>query len=154
MNFLNPEYFWFVLFLLVAFLKKDFKNLSLVAFGYIVTFIFIILALSRPVLPQEPIKTEQILSDVVIGVDLSFSMQAQDILPSRLSKAKEYLQLLVSKEKQTRYGVLGFTTNAIILSPLTQDSELLMHLYVLAPQLVRAGYAPATRGGAGGDGRG
>ena len=129
MNFLNPEYFWLFLFLLAAFVKKDFRGLSLVSFGYIVTFVFIILALSRPVLPQEPIKTEQVLSDVVIGVDLSYSMQANDLSPTRLGAAKEYLRELVKHDKKTRFGVLGFTTNAIILSPLTQDSELLMHLF-------------------------
>lgn len=129
MNFLNPEYFWLFLFLLAAFIKKDFRGLSLVAFGYIATFVFIVIALSRPVFPQEPIKTEQLLSDVVIAVDLSYSMQATDLNPTRLGAAKEYLSKLVKYDKKTRFGVLGFTTNAIILSPLTQDSELLLHLF-------------------------
>lgn len=129
MSFLSPEFFWLLLFLVAAFVKKDFKGLSLVAFGYIATFVFIVIALTRPVLPQEPIKAEQILSDVVIGVDLSYSMQANDLSPTRLGAAKEYLSELIKYDKKTRYGVLGFTTNAIILSPLTQDTELLMHLF-------------------------
>lgn len=129
MTLLNPEFLWLFLFVLAGFIKKDFKSLSLVAFGYILTFVFIVLALTRPVIQQEPIKTQQVLSDVVVAVDLSFSMQANDIMPTRLAKAKELLGELVTKDTQTRYGVLGFTTNAIILSPLTQDSELLMHLF-------------------------
>lgn len=129
MIFLNPEYFWLFLFLLAAFIKKDFRGLSLVAFGYILTFVFIVIALSRPVIPGEPVKTKQILSDVVVAVDLSYSMKATDLNPSRLGAAKEYLSKLVDYDKKTRFGVLGFTTNAIILSPLTQDSELLLHLF-------------------------
>jgi len=129
MSFLNPEYLWLFLFLVAAFIKKDFKELRLTAFGYILTFIFIVLALMRPVIEQEPIKSKEVLSDVVVAVDLSYSMQATDITPSRLEFAKETLVKLVQKEKKSRFGVLGFTTNAIILSPLTQDSELLLHLF-------------------------
>ena len=129
MSFLNPEYFWLLLALLPLFVKRDFRTFRLTIFGYILTFIFIVIALSRPVIEQEPIKSKQVLSDVVIGVDLSFSMHANDITPSRLQKAKEYLKELVEIEHKTRFGVLGFTTNAIVLSPLTQDKELLLHLY-------------------------
>ncbi|MEN8303023.1 MAG: VWA domain-containing protein [Campylobacterota bacterium] len=129
MSFLNPEYLWLFLFLVAAFIKKDFSQLRLTSFGYILTFIFIVLALMRPVIEQEPIKTKEVLSDVIVAVDLSYSMQATDINPSRLEFAKETLLKLVKKEKKSRFGVLGFTTNAIILSPLTQDSELLLHLF-------------------------
>ena len=129
MSFLNIEYLWLFLFLVVAFMKKDFTNLRLSAYGYIVTFTFIVLALTRPVIVQEPITTQELLNDVVVAVDLSYSMQATDILPSRLEFAKEALRVFVKSESQSRFGVLGFTTNAIVLSPLTQDSELLLHLF-------------------------
>ncbi|WP_321778788.1 VWA domain-containing protein [Sulfurimonas sp.] len=129
MTFLNPEYFWLFLFLIAGFIKKDFKELRITSFGYILTLVFIILALTRPVIEQEPIQSEQILSDVVIAVDLSYSMQARDIKPTRLHKAKEILNTLVKVQYKSRFGVLGFTTNAIILSPMTQDSELLKHLF-------------------------
>lgn len=129
MSFISPEYFWFLLLLLVFFIKKDFREFRVVVYGYMLTFFFIVVALSRPVIEQEPIKTKQALSDVVVAVDLSYSMHATDINPSRLSHAKELLKELVKIESQTRFGVLGFTTNAIVLSPLTQDRELLLHLY-------------------------
>lgn len=129
MSFLNPEYFWLFLFLVAAFIKKDFKNLGVVSLGYIVTFVFIVLALTRPVIEQEPVKSEQVLSDVLIAVDLSYSMHSTDISPSRLARAKEILKELVKVRKKSRYGVLGFTTNAIVLSPMTEDSELLLHLF-------------------------
>ncbi len=129
MTFLNPEYFWLLIFLLAAFIKKDLKALRLTTYGYIFTFIFIVLALTRPVIQKEPIQTQELLNDVVIGVDLSYSMQAKDILPSRLKFAKATLEDLVKSQQKSRFGVLGFTTNAIILSPLTEDTELLLHLF-------------------------
>ena len=129
MSFLSPEYFWLFLFLVFGFLKKDFKSLSFVASGYIITFIFIVLALSRPVIKQEPVKSEQFLNDVILAVDLSYSMKGRDVKPSRLQKAKEDLKRLILYENKSRFAIIGFTTNAIILSPLTQDSELLQHLF-------------------------
>lgn len=129
MNFLNPEYFWLLLFIAVALLKKEalFSRFRVVA--YIITFVLLVIALARPVIEQEPIKSKELLSDVVLGVDLSYSMQSTDIEPTRLGFAKEELAKLVKSEQKSRFGVLGFTTNAIILSPLTQDSELLLHLF-------------------------
>ncbi|MDQ7067095.1 MAG: hypothetical protein Q9M40_03300 [Sulfurimonas sp.] len=88
MSFLNPEYLWLLLFLLLAFVKKDFRALRLTSYGYIITFVFIVIALTRPVIEQEPIKMQELLNDVVIAVDLSYSMQAEDIRPSRLQFAK------------------------------------------------------------------
>ncbi len=129
MNFLSPEYFWLFLFLIAGYVKKDFKSLNLISLGYIVTFIFIVLALSRLVIEQEPIESEQTLSDVVIAVDLSYSMQAKDIKPSRLQRAKDSLKFLIKSEQKSRFGILGFTTNAIVLSPMSEDSELLEHLF-------------------------
>ncbi len=129
MSILNPEYLWLLLFLVVAFMKKDLTSLRLTSYGYILTFVFIVLALTRPVIEQEPIKTQELLNDVVIALDLSYSMQAQDIVPSRLAYAKKNLEELVKQEQKSRFGVLGFTTNAIILSPLTQDTQLLLHLF-------------------------
>ncbi len=129
MSFLNPEFFWLFLLLIPIFIKKSFKEFSFVSWGYILTFTFIVLAVCRPVVEQEPIKSERVLSDVIIAVDLSYSMHADDIKPSRLKRAKEILKELVYTQKNSRFAVLGFTTNAIILSPLTEDSELLLHLY-------------------------
>ena len=91
--------------------------------------VFIVLALARPVMQQEPLENEKLLNDVVLAVDLSYSMHASDIEPSRLQKAKELLQSLLQSGQKSRFAVEGFTTNAIILSPLSEDSELLMHLF-------------------------
>jgi len=129
MSLLFPEYFWMILILVPLFIKKNYKDIGFISYGYILTFLLIIIALSRPIIEQKPVKSEQILSDVIIAVDLSYSMSATDIKPTRLEHAKELLKKLVKSDTNTRYAVIGFTTNAIVLSPLTEDSELLIHLY-------------------------
>ncbi|MDA7818528.1 VWA domain-containing protein [Sulfurimonas sp.] len=129
MSLLYPEYIFLLLALLPLFIKRDIREYRFTAYGYMLSFLFIVLALTRPVLEQEPVKSKQVLSDVVIAIDLSFSMHAQDVKPSRLLRAKKLLSRLVSSNHKSRFGVLGFTTNAIVLSPLTSDSELLLHLF-------------------------
>ena len=129
MSFLYPEYIWLILLLLVLFTKKNIREFRVSAYGYITTYMLIVLALMRPVIEQEPIESKQILSDVVIGVDLSYSMQTNDIEPTRLTYAKDTLKKLVLSENKSRFAVIGFTTNAVVLSPLTQDRELLLHLF-------------------------
>lgn len=95
----------------------------------LVSIFLVIVALARPVIEQKPVWSEQMGSDVIIAVDLSYSMRATDISPSRLSAAKTLLSDVVRSDSRDRFGVIGFTTSAIILSPLTKDTELLEHLF-------------------------
>lgn len=88
----------------------------------------LLLALARPVIAQKPINVDEAGSDVILAVDLSYSMRGTDISPSRLEAAKKLLHEVVRADHNDRFGVIGFTTNAIVLSPLTKDTELLEHL--------------------------
>jgi len=90
---------------------------------------FAVLALARPALPQSPVDVERPGSDVIFAVDISRSMQAGDIVPSRLEAARALLAATVQSDERNRFGVIAFTTNPIILSPLTRDDELLLHLF-------------------------
>ena len=98
-------------------------------FWLLLSILFVIIALARPAIEKEPIEVDQTGSDVIIAVDLSFSMQATDLPPNRLEAAKALLHALVKANTKDRFGVIGFTTNAIILSPMTHDGELLLHLF-------------------------
>ncbi|MDD5160998.1 MAG: VWA domain-containing protein [Sulfuricurvum sp.] len=89
----------------------------------------LIVSLARPVLPQKPISVEEAGSDVILAVDLSYSMRGTDLAPSRLEVAKKILHEVVHTDQRDRFGVIGFTTSAIVLSPLTKDTELLEHLF-------------------------
>lgn len=90
---------------------------------------FLILSLSRPVISEKPISVEEAGSDVILAVDVSYSMRATDISPSRLEAAKAVLRQVVRADGRDRFGVIAHTTSAVVLSPLTKDAELLEHLF-------------------------
>ncbi|MDD3598421.1 VWA domain-containing protein, partial [Sulfuricurvum sp.] len=128
MSFLSP--LWFLAYLgVVVYLWIAKRRGWQLQRGLLVTVALLILALARPVVVQKPVNVEQKGSDVILAVDLSYSMRATDIVPSRLEAAKRILSEIVRKDQIDRFGVIGFTTNAIVLSPLTKDKELLEHLF-------------------------
>lgn len=94
-----------------------------------VSVLFLILSLTRPVISEKPISVEESGSDVILAVDVSYSMRATDVTPTRLDAAKRVLNRIVARDRKDRFGVLAHTTSAIILSPLTKDMELLEHLF-------------------------
>lgn len=61
--------------------------------------------------------------DVFIAVDVSRSMLAEDVSPSRLERAKQTLSQLVQKLKGNRVGVIAFAGYAAIQCPLTVDPD-------------------------------
>lgn len=89
----------------------------------------VIFSLARPVIPQKPLEIEQAGRDVILAIDLSYSMRGTDVAPSRLEEAKKILIETVRTHPKDRFGVIGFTTHAIVLSPLTKDTQLLEHLF-------------------------
>lgn len=128
MSFLSP--LWFLAYLgVIVYVWIARRREWQLQQGLLATIALLILALARPVVVQKPMNVEQKGSDVVLAVDLSYSMRATDIVPSRLEAAKRILTEIVRRDQIDRFGVIGFTTNAIVLSPLTKDKELLEHLF-------------------------
>ena len=81
--------------------------------------------------------------DVVIALDLSRSMLAQDVVPSRLARSRIELSDLVDRLKGDRVGLLGFTSLPLPLCPLTVDrAALKLQLSAASPDdLPRGGTA-------------
>jgi Ca-activated chloride channel family protein len=76
-------------------------------------------------------------SDVVIALDVSASMYAEDIKPNRLEVAKREMSDLVSQLVDHRIALVGFAGDAFVHCPLTLDhGALLMFLDYLRPGLV------------------
>lgn len=95
----------------------------------LLSIVFIIVALARPIISQKPTIVEEAGQDVILALDLSYSMRGTDVAPSRLEAAKKILIQTVRSHPHDRFGVIGFTTSAIVLSPLTKDTQLLEHLF-------------------------
>lgn len=63
--------------------------------------------------------------DLFIAVDLSNSMNADDVQPSRLERSKFELLKLVEQLNDSRIGLFVFTSEAFLLTPLTYDKSAL-----------------------------
>jgi Ca-activated chloride channel family protein len=73
---------------------------------------------------QKPGKTEGIHRkgvDVMFVLDVSKSMLAEDVKPSRLERAKQLLSLLIPKLENDRIGLVLFAGRAYMQMPLTTD---------------------------------
>jgi Ca-activated chloride channel homolog len=83
----------------------------------------LLLALAGPRWGVELMETRSDARQVVVAVDVSLSMQAQDVKPSRLERAKGALSLLLDQLKGERVGVVAFAGEAQIVCPVTSDVE-------------------------------
>jgi Ca-activated chloride channel family protein len=76
-------------------------------------------------------------SDLLILLDLSSSMDATDVSPSRLTRARQEIQDLIENNRHSRIGLIGFATQAHIIAPLTEDgNSLLIMLPAISTDLV------------------
>lgn len=87
--------------------------------------VLMILALARPQANPTVEEMEGASLDIYALIDVSRSMDAEDIAPSRLKKAKRSVQSLMSLLSGDRLGVIAFAGTAVIVSPLTTDYEVI-----------------------------
>lgn len=84
---------------------------------------FLIIALARPQSSDGTIKIKNEGSEIILAVDVSRSMLAQDLKPSRLAIAKKELMRLVDLSHGDRFGLIAFAGSAVLLSPITADRD-------------------------------
>ena len=84
-------------------------------------FVFIILALLNPSFGDMKGTTIAEGKDIFLLIDVSKSMDATDIQPSRLEKAKFEINRFVNHFDKDRVGLIVFSEDAFMLSPLTFD---------------------------------
>ena len=84
-------------------------------------FVFLFLALTRPQWGYnwEDIKQEGV--DIIIALDVSRSMLAEDIKPNRLERAKRKIADLLNMLKGDRVGLVAFAGTSFVQCPLTLD---------------------------------
>ena len=84
---------------------------------------FLILAASGPQIGTRVRPVERKWVDLVIAFDTSTSMDAEDVKPSRLAKAKFEIGQLISKLKGDRVAIIIFAGTSHLYLPLTTDYE-------------------------------
>jgi len=98
---------------------KSFKLYLLIA-----TFVFMVIALARPVIISEDKKEINVDSfNLVIALDVSKSMEANDIFPNRLEFAKKAIYGLMQKVPEANIAVIAYTNDAFLVSPFSGDFD-------------------------------
>lgn len=110
---------WSLVKQLVPKVSKYKHTVKFILFLFCLT--FAIIALSNPQWGTKKEKIKRKSIDVFIALDISQSMLAQDISPSRLERAKNFCQNLINGLKGERMGVIIFAGNAYLQMPLTTD---------------------------------
>lgn len=90
-------------------------------FVQLVGIILIVIMLARP---QNGTKEENIKKkgiEVIVALDVSNSMMAQDIQPSRLDKSKQILSKLIDDMSNDKIGLIVFAGDAYVQLPITAD---------------------------------
>ena len=88
------------------------------------TLAFILIALSRPVIPQGVQKEKFDAQEYIIALDASYSMMADDIKPSRYEATKEIVKNLLTQNPKDRFCIFAFTSNTLLISPPTTDTAI------------------------------
>ncbi|MDA3885074.1 MAG: VWA domain-containing protein [Candidatus Delongbacteria bacterium] len=103
----------------------------------ILGFTLIVIALIGPQLGMRLVNVKRQGIDIVVAIDLSKSMLAQDIIPSRIKKTKHVVKNFINKLEGDRIGLVGFTSRAFLQSPLTSDYDAaLMFLDIMDTSLL------------------
>lgn len=104
-------------------LSPDFSSARMTAKFFIRLFVFIfaVLTAARPQFGSrlEEVKREGV--EVIIALDVSNSMLATDITPSRIERAKQAIAQLVDQLREDRIGLILFAGDAYTQIPVTND---------------------------------
>ena len=150
LTFANPEYFWFLLIIvpIILFIYKYFnktqaiinisstsifgkKSLFWIRFKYflillkIFAIIFLIIALSRP--QTVDVSSQRIINkgiDIIMTIDISSSMLAQDLKPNRLNALKKVASSFIENRVNDRIGLVLYAGESYTKTPITSDKSI------------------------------
>ena len=154
MIFSNPEFLWLIIVLLFLILIdykfksqkisnfnissiKSFSKKSLKARLYpflniirYLAIMFLIVGLARPQIIDVSTRTKKSRGiDIVIAVDVSSSMLAQDLKPNRLEALKEVAKEFINDRTNDRIGLVVYSGESFTQCPLTTDHDKLINLF-------------------------
>ncbi len=87
-----------------------------------------LLALLGPAVERAPAPLHQRSEGLVIVLDLSPSMLAEDIKPSRLQQARFKIRDILALRREGQTGLVVFAGDAFVVAPLTDDGNTLLSL--------------------------
>ncbi|SFV61202.1 TPR domain protein in aerotolerance operon [hydrothermal vent metagenome] len=98
------------------------------ALFFIGAFALLVIAFARPVINNGEIKVKSSFINMVVAIDMSKSMFANDVYPSRFDFAKKKFIDMMEYLKNTKVSLMGFSSQTFLISPLTEDFHSLKFL--------------------------
>ena len=147
-RFAHPEYFYFLLvipaFTVFFIFTRLYRRRSLRIFGdhalivqlmpsvstarpiikfilWMLALYFIITALAQPQFGSKLLTSKRKGVELIIALDVSNSMMAQDIKPNRLERAKRAISKLTERLRDDKLGLIVFAGQAYVQLPITTD---------------------------------
>ena len=118
----------------VQFIPKEANKIQLYARHIpfvlsLIGFSLLVICLARPQssLSWQDVTTEGI--DIIIAMDISSSMLAEDLKPNRLEASKNVAMDFISNRPNDRIGLVTFSGESFTQSPLTTDHSVLKNLF-------------------------
>ena len=121
-------------------LNTPYRNVFIKLFFRTIYFALFIVALLGPSFGGSKKEVKSVGKDIMICVDLSKSMDAFDIQPTRLQKVKFEMKKLVSAFNSDRIGIIIFSSEAFMQCPLTYDQNAL-NLFI---ETMNSGLVPSS----------
>ncbi len=104
---------------------------------FVIGLIFLIISLARPKWGEKLQIYKGKGIDIVIALDASKSMYAQDIKPSRLQKAKQDILYLLDNLGTHQVGITAFAGDCYVMCPLTTDIDgAKLFLDIIEPDMI------------------
>ncbi|AZA51659.1 VWA domain-containing protein [Chryseobacterium sp. G0201] len=88
---------------------------------YLLGTLFLIFSIIDLLNGSEEVKSNQRMNNVIFMLDVSNSMNAEDINPSRLTEAKNLMINTMQKMKSDKVGIVIFAGESVSIMPLTTD---------------------------------
>lgn len=150
-DFKNPEFLWLLILLpVIAYMLykfnfvrlNNFKFSNLESFNFktlksklyplinifrIITLLLVIVALARPQEISNSTRTKTSSGiDIVIAVDISSSMLAQDLKPNRLEALKTVASQFINDRINDRIGLVIYAGESYTKTPVTSDKDVVI----------------------------
>ena len=90
---------------------------------YLLATLFLVLSIVDLLTGSEEVKSKQKMNNVIFLLDVSNSMNAQDVAPNRLDEAKNIIINTMTKMKNDKVGIVVFAGEARSIMPLTTDFQ-------------------------------
>ena len=113
--------------------KKRYSAIWILGLGGILG----VIALAGPAFERLPTPVFRNLSSLVILLDLSYGMDASDIKPSRIERARYKIEDLLRARKEGQTALIAYAGDAFVVTPLTDDgATIAAQLMALSPHIM------------------